>query len=600
MQQQLDEQHGQVRNTQLGRDPAVGQFGDQRVIDRGEAAPLRLDRLEQVEQFVAAQPDQVGVEQLVDPVAQHPEPGRRRVHTGPSNTCSIMPDIDPANNPQPDQTPVSQRKIFDGSRSTCQNPPMAQPLPDPALIVLIGASGSGKSTWAQAHYRTAEIVSSDDLRGIVGSGRHDLDASADAFRLLDDIVTGRVRRNLATVIDTLGLEPARRQTYLALARTHKLPAIAVVFDTPAKLARERNAGRDRPVPAPVLAAQLAQASDIQAQLVAEGWDRIVTISVDSPENQTLATARPRIEMPEGLQFILQLSRFPWGDDPAQWLKGVAEAASAAGWHGIALMDHLIQIPQVDRAWAPIPEPWVTLGLLASLDTTLRLGPLVSPVTFRPPGITAKAAATLDVISGGRAFLGLGAGWWEREHAAFGLPFPSARERLDALEAAIETIRALWAPGTKADTRTCPRPPATRGRSQQFRSSSADPAGVPCRSPPGWPTAATSAPTRTPSNPESRRCAITARRPAAIPTSSRSPCSTCRSSGADRDEVWARVEQHRGRAAAATFARTHHAATYADQRERFARLADNGVSAVFVAPVHLQTADDVFAFVPMLS
>ena len=85
-------------------------------------------------------------------------------------------------------------------------------------------------------------------------------------------------------------------------------------------------------------------------------------------------------------------------------------------------------------------------MLAGLDTDLRLGTLVSPVTFRPAGITAKTVATLDAISGGRAFLGIGAGWWEREHAAFGLPFPSTKERLDDLEAAIETIRALWSPG----------------------------------------------------------------------------------------------------------------------------------------------------------
>ncbi len=156
-------------------------------------------------------------------------------------------------------------------------------------------------------------------------------------------------------------------------------------------------------------------------------------------------------------MVLQLSRFPWGEEPSAWLRGVALAADQAGLAGLALMDHLIQIPQVDRAWSPIPEPWVTLGLLAGLDTGLALGTLVSPVTFRPAGITAKAAATLDVLSGGRAFVGVGAGWWEREHAAFGLPFPPPRERLDALEAGIETMRALWATGTKALRRRAGQP-----------------------------------------------------------------------------------------------------------------------------------------------
>src|SRR5262249_61564276 len=64
------------------------------------------------------------------------------------------------------------------------------------------------------------------------------------------------------------------------------------------------------------------------------------------------------------------------------------------------------------------------------------------------GILANAVATLDVLTGGRAFCGIGAGWWDCEHAAFGLPFPPAAARLDQLEAAIETLRALWQPGTK--------------------------------------------------------------------------------------------------------------------------------------------------------
>src|SRR3954449_10469856 len=76
----------------------------------------------------------------------------------------------------------------------CQNPNV--PLPDPAVVVLIGAAGSGKSTWASARFRRAEIVSSDDLRGVVGSGPADLDASTDAFDLLERIVAARIGRGL--------------------------------------------------------------------------------------------------------------------------------------------------------------------------------------------------------------------------------------------------------------------------------------------------------------------------------------------------------------------------------------------------------------------
>ena len=128
---------------------------------------------------------------------------------------------------------------------------------------------------------------------------------------------------------------------------------------------------------------------------------------------------------QGLKVVLQVSRFPWGEDPLAWLTGVARAADEAGFAGLAVMDHLIQIPQVDRAWSSIPEPWVTLGAVAGLGTGLELGTLVTPVTFRAPGITAKAAATLDALTGGRAFVGVGAGWWEREHAAYGLRLPAA-------------------------------------------------------------------------------------------------------------------------------------------------------------------------------
>jgi AAA domain len=82
-------------------------------------------------------------------------------------------------------------------------------LPDPALVVLVGPSGSGKSAWAAEHYGLHEVVSSDRLRAVVGSGEHDLDASDDAFALLDQIVAARLRRGLTAVVDTLGLDPAR-------------------------------------------------------------------------------------------------------------------------------------------------------------------------------------------------------------------------------------------------------------------------------------------------------------------------------------------------------------------------------------------------------
>ena len=300
----------------------------------------------------------------------------------------------------------------------------------------------------------------------------------------------------------------------------------------------------------------------------------------------------------GLDVILQVSRFPWGEDPAGWLRDVAKAADESGFAGLALMDHLIQIPQVGSAWEPIPEPWVTLGMLAGLDTRLRLGTLVSPVTFRPPGVTAKAAATLDVLSGGRAFVGLGAGWWAREHAAFGLPFPATRDRLDQVELAIETMRALWAPGTKAydgervqlpETTSYPRPvspiPIIVGgggerRTMKIAARLADACNVRL-------------------DPDTivhkievlhGHCRAAGRDPTEVSVT----VLDLPVVGQDRDDVWSRVEKLRGRTAAATYAARHHAGTPDQHRERYARLPDIGVSTVFVGLPDLSGPEDVLA------
>jgi alkanesulfonate monooxygenase SsuD/methylene tetrahydromethanopterin reductase-like flavin-dependent oxidoreductase (luciferase family)/predicted kinase len=478
-------------------------------------------------------------------------------------------------------------------------------LPDPALVVLVGASGAGKSTWAARRYRSAEIVSSDDLRAVVGSGRHDLDASADAFALLDLIVAGRLRRGLTTVVDTLGLDPVRRAGWVDLARAAGLPAVAVTFDTPPALCRSRNAARDRPVPATVLTGQLRSLVDAQDRLPDEGWDRVVTVTASAPPvtAPTLAPAPPTQDgaARQGLDVVLQVSRFPWGDDPAGWLQGIARAADEAGFAGLALMDHLIQIPQVGTAWEPIPEPWVTLGMLAGLDTRLRLGTLVTPVTFRPAGITAKTVATLDAISGGRAFCGVGAGWWEREHLAFGLPFPPAAERLDRLEEAIVTMRALWGAGTKPfsdggvtlpETTSYPRPvhhvPVIVGgggerRTLRIAARLGDGCNVPADV-----VEHKAAVLR-------RHCEDVGRDPDEVSVT----VLDLPVVGRDREDVWDRVERLRGRTAAATYARRHHAGTPAEHRERYARLADQGVGTVFVALPDLARPEDLLDLAGML-
>ena len=474
-------------------------------------------------------------------------------------------------------------------------------LPDPALVVLVGASGSGKSTWARQRYRAAEIVSADDLRGVVGSGRHDLDASTEAFTLLDLIVAGRLRRGLSTVVDTLGLHPERRRGYLDLARRHAMPAVVVLFDTDPTVCRRRNAERDRPVPASVLAEQLRAFRAVSEAVPNEGWDRVVVLAGEPPPESTPAAEPLPETRTDGLQVVLQVSRFPWGEHPAAWLRDVALAADEAGFAGLALMDHLIQIPQVGSAWEPIPEPWVTLGMLAGLDTKLRLGTLVTPVTFRPAGIIAKTVATLDVLSGGRAFLGVGAGWWEREHLAFGLPFPGPTERLDRLEAAIETMRALWSRGTKAydgervslpETTSYPRPvsdvPIIVGGAGERRTLRiAARLGDGCN----VPVDAVEAKTEV----LRRHCAEVGRDPDDVAVT----VLDLPVVGRDRDDVWDRVERLRGRTPAAAYARRHHAGTAQQHGARYAELAERGVSTVFVALPDLTGPDDLAGLGAML-
>jgi alkanesulfonate monooxygenase SsuD/methylene tetrahydromethanopterin reductase-like flavin-dependent oxidoreductase (luciferase family)/predicted kinase len=478
-----------------------------------------------------------------------------------------------------------------------------QPLPDPALLVLVGPAGSGKSHFATSHYRRHEIVSSDELRSVVGSGEHDLEATDEAFELLERIVAGRLSRGLTTVVDTLGLDRGRRRAWLEAARVAGLPAVAVVIDTPPEETRRRNADRAYVVPAPALAGQLKRFREVRdVELPDEGWDGVHVVTPDSPvvaETPAPASAPSNDRRSsQGLAVMLQVSRFPWGEEPATWLRSMALAANEAGFAGLALMDHLIQIPQVDRAWEPIPEPWVTLGLLAGLDTQLRLGTLVSPITFRPAGITAKAAATLDALTDGRAFVGVGAGWWDREHAAYGLPFPPARERLNALEAGIETMRALWAAGTKAYDGELVRLPETTS----------------------YPRPAVSIPVIVGGNGEHRTLRIAAR----LGDACNLPSDVERLDhkltvlrqhldaigrphddlevtvldlpviGRDRDDVWARVERLRGRTPAAAYARKKHAGTVAQQRDRYAGLADRGVGTVFVSTPDLNGPDDVLA------
>ncbi len=146
-------------------------------------------------------------------------------------------------------------------------------------------------------------------------------------------------------------------------------------------------------------------------------------------------------------FGLHLPYYTFPDSPPERLFDrvveQARAAEGAGFSLITVMDHLNQIPMVAPQTDPMLEGWSTLAALARETRTIRLGTLVSGVTYRNPALLAKTATTLDVISGGRAVFGLGAAWFEAEHVSLGFEFPPIAERMDRLDEALTIVTAMF-------------------------------------------------------------------------------------------------------------------------------------------------------------
>lgn len=125
------------------------------------------------------------------------------------------------------------------------------------------------------------------------------------------------------------------------------------------------------------------------------------------------------------------------------LAAVARAAEDAGVTNLSLMDHYFQLEMMGSADQPMLEGYTSLGFLAGLTSTVELQLLVTGVTYRHPGLLAKIVSTLDVLSGGRAVLGIGAAWYEREHRALGVPYPPLAERFERLEETLQIVRQMW-------------------------------------------------------------------------------------------------------------------------------------------------------------
>ncbi|HEY8092336.1 MAG TPA: TIGR03560 family F420-dependent LLM class oxidoreductase [Acidimicrobiales bacterium] len=331
--------------------------------------------------------------------------------------------------------------------------PETLPLPSPCLVVLVGPAASGKTTWAERWFTPDQVVSSDRLRALVGESEHDLAASKDAFALLDTVLQHRMRRRLTTVVDTLGLDPVLRARCRDLAARAAMPCFAIAFDVPAAEVRARNKARATPVPGAVLAAQLRGWPAVGAALDSEGFAAVHPPGAVELVPASLAhSPATGAAKPTTMRFGLQLPRFTWPGGPSEItvrLREIAAAAEQAGFDSVWVMDHFRQIPGMGQAWEDMLESWTTLGFLAATTERVRLGTMVSGITYRNVAYLGKIAATLDVLSGGRAVCGLGLGWFQQEHAAYGWDFPSRDDRYALLEDALQLLPLLWGPGTPA-------------------------------------------------------------------------------------------------------------------------------------------------------
>jgi F420-dependent oxidoreductase-like protein len=147
-----------------------------------------------------------------------------------------------------------------------------------------------------------------------------------------------------------------------------------------------------------------------------------------------------------MKIGLQVPSFTWPGGPAEIGKRLAEigrTADDAGFYSLWVMDHFFQIGAIGPPEHPMLEGYSALSYLAGVTRRVKLGTLVTGVIYRHPGILLKTVSALDVLSGGRAYLGIGAAWNEQESRGLGVPFPPLKERFERLEEALQIAHQMW-------------------------------------------------------------------------------------------------------------------------------------------------------------
>ena len=375
-------------------------------------------------------------------------------------------------------------------------------LPSPSVVVLVGPSAAGKTTWAEANFAPHQVVSSDRLRVLVGEGEDDQRASPDAFRLLDAVLLARLQRRLTTVVDTLGFEADLRERCRQLAAAAGMPCHAVAFDTPPAECRARNRARERQVPERALSAQLRAWAELQPRLAEEGF-----AAVHAPGAVQLVPAElydagaPGRPAPGSLRFGLQVNTFEGPGGPAELATGCGRSPRRPKRRLRLLVGH--------GPPAPDPPGRPGVGRPARVLHHARLprrGHRAHPpgpaggrrqLPQRRPAREDGGEPRRPVRRAGHC--GLGLAWFEGEHRAYGIPFPSRAERYELLEDALQLLPLLWgkgAPAFEGRRLRVPEAPATpRPLQERIPLLVGGPASAgPCGSWPATPTPATSSAT----------------------------------------------------------------------------------------------------------